>query len=162
MGRFFNMRPIPTSCIARVISESSIAGHFCWDSYSGVGGFTGGDANLEGKSRGSTTAGSITKQTQIMHPSDRFLWVEECASQQQTAFGQTFGINDGTWEMHPGNPNGVPSPFFTAAWVDSPAAFHGANSTFSFVDGHAESHKWLSGLVITFANDMNPLINIQI
>ena len=132
--------------------RTSIARHFCWDSYSGVGGFVGGDANLEG-----ATAGSITKLTQLRHPSDRFLWVEECASQQQTAFGQTFGINDGTWEMHPGNPNGPPSPFFTAEWVDSPAAFHGANSTFSFADGHAETRRWISGLVVTFANDMNPL-----
>jgi prepilin-type N-terminal cleavage/methylation domain-containing protein len=132
--------------------RTSIRGHFCWDSYSGVGGFPGGDANLEGVS-----AGSITKQTQITHPSERFLWVEECASQQQTAFGQTFGINNGTWEMHPGGPNIGPSPFSTAQWVDSPAAFHGANSTFNFVDGHAESRKWLSSLIITFANDMNPL-----
>jgi len=128
----------------------SIPGHFTWCSYSGVGGFVGGDSGLEG-----ATAGSITKQTQVKHPSDRFLWVEECASQQATAFGQTVGINDGTWEMHPGNPNGPPSPFFTASWVDSPAAFHGANSTFCFVDGHAQSRKWLSGLTIAFANDMS-------
>jgi prepilin-type processing-associated H-X9-DG protein len=91
-----------------------------------------------------------------MHPSDRFLWVEECASQTKTAFGQTYGYNNGTWEMRPGGPNIGPSPFFTAQFVDSPAAFHGHNSTFSFVDGHAESRKWLSNLVITFANDMNP------
>ena len=132
--------------------RTSIAKHFTWCTYSGVGGFVGGDANLEG-----ATAGSITKLTQVKHPSERFLWVEESASQQATAFGQTFGINDGTWEMHPGNPNGPPSAFFTAEFVDSPAAFHGANSTFSFVDGHAESRKWLSGSVIAFANDMNPL-----
>lgn len=135
----------------------SVAKHFTWCTYSGVGGFPGGDANLEGNTGGTSTAGSITKQTEVKHPSDRFLWVEESASQQTTAFGQTVGINDGTWEMHPGNPNGMPSPFFTAQWVDSPAAFHGANSTFSFVDGHAQSRRWISGLVITFANDMNPL-----
>ncbi len=153
-GALFQYAPNPDiiHCPGDIRVLNAILGHFCWNSYSGVGGFPGGDANLEG-----VTAGSITKETQIMHPSERFLWVEECASQQQTAFGQTFGINNGTWEMHPGNPNGPPSPFFTAEWVDSPAAFHGANSTFNFVDGHAESRKWLSGLVITFANDMNPL-----
>jgi prepilin-type N-terminal cleavage/methylation domain-containing protein len=153
-GALFQYAPNPDiiHCPGDIRVLNAIPEHFCWNSYSGVGGFPGGDANLEG-----VTAGSITKETQIMHPSDRFLWVEECASQQQTAFGQTFGINNGTWEMHPGNPNGPPSPFFTAEWVDSPAAFHGANSTFNFVDGHAESRKWLSGLVITFANDMNPL-----
>ena len=128
--------------------RTSIAGHYTWCSYSGVGGFVGGDANLEG-----ATAGSISKQSQIRHPSDRFLWVEESASQQATVSGQTFGINQGTWEMLPGNPS---SGFVSAKWVDSPAAFHGANSTFCFVDGHAQSRKWLSGLVVAFANDMNP------
>jgi prepilin-type processing-associated H-X9-DG protein len=39
--------------------------------------------------------------------------------------------------------------------VDSPAAYHGANSTFSFADGHAETHKWLSKLVIDFANSLS-------
>lgn len=150
-GPLFQYAPNPDIMHCPGDIRTSIAGHFCWDSYSGVGGFVGGDANLEG-----ATAGSITKQTQVLHPSDRFLWVEECASQQKTAFGQTFGINDGTWEMHPGGPNIGPSPFFTARWVDSPAAFHGANSTFNFADGHAEPHKWLSGLTIAFANDMSP------
>jgi prepilin-type processing-associated H-X9-DG protein len=92
-----------------------------------------------------------------MHPSDRFLWVEECSSQQQTASGLTFAENVHSWDMYPGAPDVTPSnPFFTAAWVDSPAAYHGANSTFSFIDGHAEPHKWVSGSVIAFANSMSP------
>jgi len=130
--------------------RTSISGHFCWASYSGVGGFVGGDSSLD------SHMGLITKQTVVTHPSDRFLWVEECSSQQQTAFGQTFGEADGSWDMHPGGPNIGASPFSTAAWIDSPAAFHGANSTFAFVDGHAEPHKWLNGLTIAFANDMSP------
>ncbi|KAB2671301.1 MAG: prepilin-type N-terminal cleavage/methylation domain-containing protein [Verrucomicrobia bacterium] len=28
-------------------------------------------------------------------------------------------------------------------WVDFPAAFHGGAGAFSFLDGHAETHKWL-------------------
>ena len=151
-GAIFQYAPNPDIIYCPGDFRITISGHYCWDSYSGVGGLVGGDGNLEG-----ITAGSITKANQILHPSDRFLWVEESASQQQTAFGETFGINQGTWEMHPGGPNIGPSPFFTAQWVDSPAAFHGANSTFNFADGHADSRKWLSGLVITFANDMNPL-----
>jgi prepilin-type N-terminal cleavage/methylation domain-containing protein/prepilin-type processing-associated H-X9-DG protein len=128
-----------------------VHGFFCWDSYSGVGGFVGGDKAF------SPLLGTITKQSQLMHPSERFLWVEECASQQRTAFGLTFSENQHTWDMYPGAPDITPaSPFFTAAWVDSPAAFHGANSTFSFADGHAEPHKWVSDLVINFANSMNP------
>jgi prepilin-type N-terminal cleavage/methylation domain-containing protein/prepilin-type processing-associated H-X9-DG protein len=131
--------------------RTSIPGHFCWASYSGVGGFVGGDTNLD------PNMGQITKQTQVLHSSDRFLWVEESSSQQKSAFGQTFGEADGAWDMHPGSPIITPtSPFKFAAWIDSPAAFHGDNSTFAFVDGHAESHKWLNGLTIAFANDMSP------
>jgi prepilin-type N-terminal cleavage/methylation domain-containing protein/prepilin-type processing-associated H-X9-DG protein len=125
-------------------------GFFCWDSYSGVGGFPGGDSALD------SHMGTLTKLQQVAHPTDRFLWVEECASQQKTAFGQTFAENEHAWDMHSGDPSAPPSPFYTASWIDSPAAFHGFNSTFSFADGHAEAHRWLSGLVITFANSLNP------
>jgi prepilin-type N-terminal cleavage/methylation domain-containing protein len=131
--------------------RTTIANHFCWASYSGVGGFAGGGTSF------SPYEGTITKESQLLHPSDRFLWVEECASQQNTALGQTFGENHNAWDMFTGSPNVTPTqPFFTAAWVDSPAAFHGANSTFNFADGHAESHKWISGSVIAYANSMNP------
>jgi hypothetical protein len=30
------------------------------------------------------------------------------------------------------------------SWVDSFAIFHGVVTTISFVEGHAESHRWLS------------------
>ena len=122
----------------------TIPNHFCWDSYSGVNGFIGGDADYQ------TLPGYITMKAQVMHPSDRFLWVEECASQEVTAHGQTFGENQRTWDMREGTPSFNP-PFVDASWGDFPAAFHGANSTFNFADGHAESHKWLSGSVIAFA-----------
>jgi prepilin-type N-terminal cleavage/methylation domain-containing protein/prepilin-type processing-associated H-X9-DG protein len=131
--------------------RTSIPGFFCWDSYSGAGGFVGGDTTF------SPLEGTITKQSQVMHPSARFLWVEECGSQQNTAFGLTFAENVHAWDMYPGSPDVTPtSPFFTAAWVDSPAAYHGENSTFSFADGHAQSRRWMSGLVINFANSMSP------
>lgn len=129
--------------------RTSTINHFAWDTYSGVGGFVGGDNALD------SHLGLLTKQNQVTHPSERFLWVEECASQQKTAAGQTFGENEHAWDMHPGDPAGPPSPFFTSSWIDSPAAFHGANSTFSFADGHAESHKWLNGSVVTFANSLS-------
>src|ERR1700744_3815603 len=51
---------------------------FCWDSYSGVGGFIGGDSGLD------SHLGHVSKQSQITHASDRFLWVEECGSQSET------------------------------------------------------------------------------
>jgi prepilin-type N-terminal cleavage/methylation domain-containing protein len=117
-GALFQYAPNPDIMHCPGDIRTSIPNHFCWDSYSGVGGFPGGDVNLEG-----VTAGSITKQTQIMHPSERFLWVEECASQTQTAFGQTFGINQGTWEMHPGGPNIGPSPFLLPHGLTHPQHF---------------------------------------
>jgi len=123
------------------------SGHFAWDSYSGVNGFIGGDTAYE------ALPGFITKRSQIQHPSERFLWVEECDSQQITAAGQLCGENVRTWDMTVGNPA---LNFINARWGDSPAAFHGSSSTFNFVDGHAESHKWTSGAVIAFANSMNP------
>jgi prepilin-type N-terminal cleavage/methylation domain-containing protein/prepilin-type processing-associated H-X9-DG protein len=124
-----------------------LSGRFCWDSYSGAGGFVGGDSGLDGH------LGKIKKDSQVMHASDRFLWVEECGSQSPA--GQTYLENQHAWDMHPGDPSGPPSPFFTASWVDSPAAYHGANSTFSFADGHAESHRWLNKLVTDFANSLS-------
>jgi prepilin-type N-terminal cleavage/methylation domain-containing protein/prepilin-type processing-associated H-X9-DG protein len=125
------------------------AANFCWDSYSGAGGFLGGDATTFPGSH----LGTITKQSQLLHSSERFLWVEECASQRPA--GAAYIENEHAWDMNPGSPNLPPSPFFTASWVDSPAAFHGANSTFSFADGHAESHKWVNQLVINFANSLS-------
>jgi prepilin-type N-terminal cleavage/methylation domain-containing protein/prepilin-type processing-associated H-X9-DG protein len=149
-GPLFQYAPNPDIMHCPGDIRTSIPGHFCWDSYSGVGGFSGGDTTY-------FTGGAVvlTKQTQVLHPSDRFVWVEESASQQPNPPG-TYGENDGAWDMGPGTPTGPPSPFFTAQWTDSPAAFHGLNSTFAFVDGHVETHRWISGYVIAFANSMNP------
>jgi len=127
--------------------RTAISGHYAWDSYSGVNGFVGGDTAYE------HLPGFISKSSQILHPGDRFLWVEECSSQQITIAGQTCGVNQGTWDMNSGNPA---LNFADAIWGDSPAAFHGNNSSFNFADGHAETHKWLSASVIAFANSMNP------
>ena len=158
-GALFQYAPNPDiiHCPGDIRVLNSIPEHFCWDSYSGVGGFTGGDANLEG-----VTAGSITKQTQICIRVIGFYgWKNVLRSSKQRPVN-TFGINNGTWEMHPGSPNLRPALSTLPSWVDSPAAFHGANSTFSFADGHAESRKWLIGLAITFANDMSPLQIFQL
>jgi prepilin-type N-terminal cleavage/methylation domain-containing protein len=127
--------------------RTSVPAHFTWDSYSGVNGFVGGDTAYQ------HLTSFISKRSQVLHASDRFLWVEECSSQQITYGGQTYGENQYTWDMNGGNPA---LNFADAIWGDSPAAFHGNNSTFNFADGHAESHKWLSAAVVAFANSMNP------
>ena len=48
-------------------------------------------------------------------------------------------INDG------GFGNRIPDSFMATSqrgWVDYPAAFHGGAGAFSFIDGHAETHRW--------------------
>lgn len=127
--------------------RTGVAQHFAWTSYAGVNGFANGDTAYEG------LPGFIMKQSQLVHPSERFLWVEECDSQQISVGGQLCGENVRTWDMTVGNPA---INFINARWGDSPAAFHGRSSTFNFADGHAEAHKWLSDDVIKFANSMNP------
>ena len=51
------------------------------------------------------------------------------------------GYNNGTWVMDP------------TGWVDPFAIFHGTISSFSFSDGHAESHKWTDPQTIKAATD---------
>ncbi len=55
--------------------------------------------------------------------------------------------NNGTWVMESGG------------WVDPFAIFHGVVSTISFVDGHAEEHKWRDGKTIKAATDSSNGIN---
>ena len=112
---------------------------FCYDSYSG-------SEYLNGESH--TSGLTILKRTTLKHPSDRFIWIESSDSR---------GENIGSWEMNVGT-----APAFADATFedgnDAPAAFHITSAIFNFCDGHAESHKWLNGLTIAFANanDGNP------
>jgi len=53
------------------------------------------------------------------------------------------GYNNGTWAMNTTPPG----------WVDPFAVFHGENSSFSFADGHAESHKWIEASTVKAARD---------
>lgn len=146
-GPLFQYDPNPGIMHCPGDIRTRIPQHFAWTSYSGVNGFANGDTVYEG------LPGFIMKQSQVLHPSDRFLWVEECDSQQISVGGQICGENVRTWDMTVGNPA---LNFISARWGDSPAAFHGRSSTFNFVDGHAEPHKWISQEVINFANSMNP------
>jgi len=147
-GPLFQYAPSPDIMHCPGDFRTTLPANFSWDTYSGVNGFANGDTAYEG------LPGFIMKQSQVVHPSDRFLWVEECDSQTVTLQnGRKCGENVRTWDMTVGSPS---INFINARWGDSPAAFHGRNSTFNFADGHAESHKWLSGDVVTFANSMNP------
>ncbi len=129
-----NVLHCPADLRANFSAVNNPAGYsFAYGSYSGAGG-------LNGIVYAPNTA--ITKQTAILHPSERFLWVEE---------NDPRGENASSWVMnHPG-----PPPTTQTSFEDSVACWHGDNSTFSWADGHAESHHWLDPKTISFALDMS-------
>ena len=134
-GPLFKYAPNPdiVHCPGDTRYKRPVGSGFAWDSYAGA-------TYLHGES------GGFTRRTQILHPSDRFLWIEGADGR---------GENVGSWQM---SNYGTPSLNFSdAQFRDSPAAFHVRSATFSFADGHAESHKWLDGTTIAYAND--PTLN---
>jgi prepilin-type N-terminal cleavage/methylation domain-containing protein/prepilin-type processing-associated H-X9-DG protein len=117
-----------------VISPSGPPGNYAYGSYAGSGG-------LNGVVYAPDVA--LKRQASLMHPSERYLWIEE---------NDPRGENQSSWVMKPGT-----SPDFTAAaFIDSVAAWHGRTSTFSWADGHAESHRWQDDATIQYALDMDP------
>ena len=117
-----------------VIGPAGSPGSYAYGSYSGAGG-------LNGLVYAPDTA--LKKQSAIVHPSGRFLWVEE---------NDPRGENQSSWVMNPGTP-----PDHTgAAFIDSVASWHGSDSTFSWADGHADGHRWLDGTTIGYALNMDP------
>ena len=106
---------------------------FAYDSYSGTG-------YLNGFFRFMTDAQSldnvIYKESQILHSSNRILWLEEADPRPNLA-NPAFAENLGSFIMVLGTP-----AFANAFWVDFPAVNHGAKSTMNFADGHAEGHRW--------------------
>lgn len=117
-----------------------IGNGFCYDSYSGGQWLNGESAN--------NNAGSmyLFKRSQLMHPSDRWIWIESSDSR---------GENIGSWWITQGTPS---LQFSDAVFIDgndAPAAFHITSADFNFCDGHAETHKWLNAQTIAFANAFN-------
>ena len=114
-----------------------IGGPFCFDSYSG-------SVNLNGEGHGGNC---LFKKTEIFRPTDRFIWIES---------SDTRGENVGSWQMNiqGSQANGFQNSMF-ADGLDAPAAFHVVAANFNFCDGHAETHRWVSGATIAFANAMN-------
>jgi prepilin-type N-terminal cleavage/methylation domain-containing protein/prepilin-type processing-associated H-X9-DG protein len=74
------------------------------------------------------------KLAAIDQPSQDFVFIEEADSRF---------YNNGTWVINTTPPG----------WVDTFAIFHGNTSTFSFSDGHAETHSWHDAKTIKAARD---------
>ncbi|HEV2330053.1 MAG TPA: prepilin-type N-terminal cleavage/methylation domain-containing protein [Verrucomicrobiae bacterium] len=113
------------------VNNSSPPGNFAYGSFSGV-------ATLNGQ------YSQFTRQSAIRHPSSLFLWIEE---------NDPRGENENSWVLNYGS---WPNSTSGIAFIDSVASWHGANSTFSWADGHATVHRWLDGATIAYALDMNP------
>ena len=117
-----------------IANPTAAPGNYAYGSYSGAGG-------MKGLVYAPDVA--LKKQSEILHPSGRYLWVEE---------NDPRGENMSSWVMHPGTP-----PTYTgAAFVDSVASWHGSDSTFSWADGHAEGRRWLDSATIAYALSMDP------
>jgi prepilin-type N-terminal cleavage/methylation domain-containing protein len=109
---------------------------FAYDSYSGTGYLNGSYRVLGGAVE---QANVIYKEGQILHPSDRIVWLEEADPRLNTA-NPPFSENLGGFIMKIGTP-----PNFTdAAWIDYPAVNHGNKSTMNFADAHSAGHKWVT------------------
>ena len=108
--------------------------------YGSVAGMTG--LNGQTWDQHPTAKEILVKQTQLIHPSERILWVEE---------NDPRGENWGTWVI---NVYGtVADDFAGSSFVDSPAVFHLNSSTFSWADGHATARKWMDAATIAYAGD---------
>jgi len=81
-----------------------------------------------------------TKLPQVISPAQTFVFVEDCDSR---------GMNVGTWVVQWQNSprEGHQQSF---SWVDPLPMYHGNVSTFAFLDGHVEHHKWLNGTLIRY------------
>jgi len=74
------------------------------------------------------------KVTEVNAPSESFVFIEESDPRNS---------NLGTWVLS----------VASRGWIDPFAIFHGNFSTFSFVDGHYEGHKWVDARTIKAAKD---------
>jgi prepilin-type N-terminal cleavage/methylation domain-containing protein/prepilin-type processing-associated H-X9-DG protein len=95
-------------------------------SYS-MNGFVGSPA---GDPLDSTTYTVYTKTTQCRTPSDIYVFLHEHANT----------IDDGWYIWCQNN-----DPTNYSSWENLPTAAHGGASSFAFMDGHSEIHKWLVG-----------------
>ncbi len=98
-----------------------------------------GCAYIIGKIDFDAPAIQYVRESQIMKPvpSDAFVFCEENPNT----------INDGYLEIH-----SQPS---AAQFPDVPAAYLGGACAFSFADGHAEAHKWTTGVLRNVKGPIN-------
>ena len=108
--------------------------------YGSVAGMTG--LNGQPWTQHPTDKEILVKRSQLMHPSERILWVEE---------NDPRGENWGTWVID--MLGTVANDFAGSTFLDSPAVFHLNSSSFSWADGHAAGRKWMDAATMKYAGD---------
>jgi prepilin-type N-terminal cleavage/methylation domain-containing protein/prepilin-type processing-associated H-X9-DG protein len=112
------------------------SGAFAYCTYSKTQNY-GGEFYSENSTPDWGQGATILKASDIMAPSMTFMAVEDTDWR---------GIDDGTWVVQ-WNVTTTPQSF---TWVDPCAMYHGNANNWVFIDGHAETHKWLDPNLITY------------
>jgi prepilin-type N-terminal cleavage/methylation domain-containing protein len=127
-------------CPGDVRYRLPVGAGFAYGSVAGVTGLNGQTWNAHPQN-----GEFILKRTQLLHPSEMLLFVEENDPRAE---------NWGTWVMSVSG--SAANNWSGTSLVDSPAVFHITASSFSWTDGHASSRKWLDAATIAFAANMSP------
>lgn len=95
-----------------------------------VGPGKDGTANGQGIWLPAPTYQVFINESQLLNPTPSDLWVflDEHPD----------SLNDGAFAVQ------MPSSAKATEWIDVPAKYHGNSGSFTFADGHAEIHKWVS------------------
>ena len=118
---------------------------WAYDSYSkpnNVGGE--GGININGNSywgQGATYA----KLSTVTASSSTFAFIEDVDNR---------GVNLGTWTLAWNKSSALFGHSQSFSWNDPLPMYHGNVSTFAFVDGHAEYHKWITPAIIAYGNSV--------
>jgi prepilin-type N-terminal cleavage/methylation domain-containing protein len=128
-------------------SRFKSAANFAFTSYSVANG-------MNGDSGGSHPHPPVTKQSAILRPTEKYVFLEENDPRSQSSGSYTVYENINSWEL-PITGGTFPPNWTGLTWWDGPAAFHGVSETFGYPDGHAANHKWLDAATVGLANDMS-------
>ena len=131
-GALFNYASTPNviHCPGDVRIKLKAGKGYTYVSLSGVGTFNG-------------EAPELYKQSALISPSSRYVWVEE---------NDPRGENVGSWLFSQASPV---KDYAGSSCIDSTADFHGNASTFNYADGHAETRKWLDAVMIKYSASMD-------
>jgi prepilin-type N-terminal cleavage/methylation domain-containing protein/prepilin-type processing-associated H-X9-DG protein len=141
----FAPNPGVIHCPGDVRYKTRAPGHgWAYDSYSKPNNVAGDTAN-NGWGQGTGAGAFYTKLSQISDSASTFAFVEDVDSS---------GYNQGTWVVNwvLGTSKFGHTQAFT--WKDPMPMYHGNVSTYGFTDGHAESHKWLDGNIISYGKSV--------